>query len=143
MVESAHSAGGQSEPWWPSVYGPLRGLGQRIADFFSPSADAAATPEAYEISVELPGVSADQIDVSIKDRTVTIKGEKTTQRESEGKTYYFSERVYGAFQRSFRLPEDAIADHLAADFKDGVLTLKIPKTDATTETSRRIPVNYG
>ena len=140
MVEKTHTAAGQGEGWWPSVYAPLRGMGHRIADFFAPDADAAATEDAYEISVELPGVSADRIVVSVGENTPTIKGEKRSEREEQGKTYYFSERTYGAFQRSFRLPSDALPDDIAADFKDGVLTLKVPKQGTLPETVPKIPV---
>ena len=132
MVEKTHTAAGQGEGWWPSVYAPLRGMGHRIADFFAPDADAAATEDAYEISVELPGVSADRIVVSVGENTLTIKGEKRSEREEQGKTYYFSERTYGAFH--------ALPDDIAADFKDGVLTLKVPKQGTLPETVRKIPV---
>ncbi len=140
MVEKAHTAAAPGEEWWPSIYAPLRGMGQRIADFFAPDADAAATDKAYEVSVELPGVNADQIEVSIADNTLTIKGEKRSERKEEGKTYYFSERTYGTFHRSFRLPSDAVGDGIAADFKDGVLTLKVPKSGPPTQAVRKIPV---
>jgi HSP20 family protein len=139
MVEKAHTAAGD-HAWWPSLYAPIRGVGQKIANFFAPQADAAATDDSYEISIELPGVSAEEIDVSVNEGMLTIQGEKKSEHEEKGKTYYFSERTYGAFERSFRLPENALADKISADFKDGVLNLKIPKRGATAETARKIPV---
>ena len=92
MVEKSHTAAGEAANWWPGLYEPLRGLGQRIADFFAPSADAAATDDFSEINMELPGVTSEDIDVSVYDRSITIKGEKRSQREEQGRTYYFSER---------------------------------------------------
>ena len=140
MVEKSHTAAGRNAGWWPSVYAPLRGVGERVADYFAPDTDAAATDDFYEINVELPGVSADNIDVSVHENTLTIKGEKRSEHEEEGKTYFFSERSYGAFQRSFRLPSDAISDQITADFKDGVLSLMIGKKGPPAETSRKVHV---
>ena len=70
----------------------------------------------------------------------TIKGEKRSEREEKGRTYFFSEREYGAFQRSFRLPEDAQADDVTADFKDGVLTVKVPKAGPPPDRTKKIKV---
>ena len=140
MVEKSHTAVGHGDAWWPGIYAPIRGVGQKIANFFAPDADAAATDESYEISIELPGVGAEDIDVSVNENTLTIKGEKKSEHEEKGKTHYFSERTYGAFERSFRLPDNAVADHISADFKDGVLNLKIPKRGPSADTSRKIPV---
>ncbi len=140
MVEKSHTAAGEAGRWWPSLYEPLRGLGQRVADFFAPSAEAAATEEFYEINMELPGVSAEDIDVSIQDGSLTIKGEKRSQREERGRTYFFSEREYGAFQRSFRLPADADPKDVAADFHDGVLAIKIPKAGPPPSQAHKIEV---
>ena len=135
MVEKAHTAG-----WWPSLYEPLRGIGQKVADWFAPASEASAGQSAYEITMELPGVSSESIEVSVHDGSLTIKGEKRSEREEKGRTYFFSEREYGAFQRSFRLPEDAQADDVTADFKDGVLTLKVPKAGPPPDRTKKIEV---
>ena len=127
MVEKSHTAAGGDTGWWPSMYEPVRNMGRKIADFFAPEADAAATEEAYVINVELPGVPADGVQVTVQDHVLTVKGEKESQHEEKGKTYFFSERRYGAFQRSFRLPPDVSEDEISADFKDGILTLQVPK----------------
>ena len=104
------------------------------------SADVRESEGEVRVSIELPGVGAEEIDVSVNEDTLTIKGEKKSEHEEKGKTYYFSERTYGAFERSFRLPENALADRISADFKDGVLNLQIPKRGPTAETARKIPV---
>jgi HSP20 family protein len=127
MGKKSHTAAGGDIGWWPSVYEPVRNMGRKIADFFAPDADAAATKDAYIINVELPGVAADDVHVSVQDHVLTVKGEKASQHEEEGKSYFFSERRYGAFQRSFRLPPDVSEDAISADFKDGILTLQVPK----------------
>lgn len=140
MVEKSHTAAGQDAGWWPSVYEPLRTAGRKIAEFFAPDADAAATENSYLITVELPGVAAENVDVSIHDHVLTLKGEKKFEREEKGKTYFFSERRYGAFQRSFRLPPDVNEDEIEADFKDGVLTLKAPKRSGAAQKEKKIQV---
>ncbi len=135
MVEKSHTAG-----WWPQLHQPLRNIGEKIADWFAPRADAAATQEHYEVNMELPGVAAEDIEVSMHDDTLMIKGEKRFQREETGRSYYFSEREYGAFQRSFRLPADADAEKVSADFKNGVLTVTVPKAGARSEKARRVEI---
>ena len=135
MVEKSHTAG-----WWPHLYEPLKGIGERIADWFAPRAEAASAEDVYEISIELPGVKPEDIDVSVHDSSLTVKGEKRFQREERGRTYFFSEREYGAFQRSFRLPEDADHESISADFQNGVLILKVPKLTRQTGPAKRIEV---
>lgn len=138
MVEKSHTAGGNY--WWPNLMDPLRQAGTRIADFFAPSADASVTEDAYEIDIELPGVASDDIDVSVHDRTLTVRGEKRSEHTEEGRTFFFSERSYGAFQRSFRLPEDADVEKIAAENQHGVLKLRIGKATGGDGSSRRIKV---
>lgn len=139
MVEKSHTAG----TWYPGLLRPFHEIGHRIADFFAPSAEAAATEDHYEIDVELPGVARDDIEIDVHDDTMTIRGEKKTEREEKGKTYFFSERTFGAFERSFRLPANADADKIAANFKDGVLSVRIPKAGPPPDKTRRIEISSG
>ena len=138
MVEKSHTAG-----WWPQVYEPLRQLSERIADWFAPRSEASAIKDCYEISIELPGVKLEDIDVSAHDNHLIVKGEKRAEREEVGRSYFFSEREYGAFQRTFRLPPDADQDAITADYKDGVLSLRVPKAGPPPETKTRIKVRSG
>ena len=140
MVEKSHTAASHDASWWPNIYEPLRNAGRRIADFFAPDADAAATQDAYEITVELPGVPIENVAVTLENGLLTVSGEKTFERKEEGKTYFFSERRYGKFQRSFRLPEDVRAEDISADFRDGVLTVLVPKRSAAQAGATRIEV---
>jgi len=139
MVETSHMAGG----WYPSLLRPFHDIGHRIAGFFAPDVDAAATDKQYEIEIELPGVALDDIHIDVHEDTMTIRGEKKTEREEKGKTYFFSERSFGAFERSFRLPANAQADKIAANFKDGVLSVHIPKAGPPPEKTRRIEIKNG
>ena len=138
MVEKSHTAG-----WWPQVYEPLRQFGEKVADWFAPRSEASTNENSYEICVELPGVKADDIEISAHDNQLTVKGEKKLQREEQGRSYFFSEREYGAFLRTFRLPTDADADGITADFSDGVLKLSIPKAGPPKEKTRQIKVRTG
>ena len=102
MVEKSHTAG-----WLPNIYDPLRSFGQRVADWFAPRSDASVIEDSYEINVELPGVMAEDVDVAVDGNTLTVRGEKRASHEESGRTFFFSEREYGSFQRTFRLPPDA------------------------------------
>lgn len=122
MVEKSHTSG-----FWPSLYEPLRQVGTRVSEWLAPASEASGSENTYRINVELPGVADEDIDLSVHDGVVTLKGEKQTEREEKGETWYFSERQYGSFSRSFRLPPDADAEGIDAQLKDGVLTITIPK----------------
>lgn len=135
MVEKSHTAG-----WLPNIYEPLHDIGKKVADWFAPRSEAAAVEDKYEILVELPGVKAEDIDVAIHDNNLEVRGEKKSEHQEAGRTYFFSEREYGAFRRTFRLPPDADGDQVDAEFKDGVLALRVAKRKPTTETQRRINV---
>ncbi|GMG84912.1 hypothetical protein LNKW23_41280 [Paralimibaculum aggregatum] len=122
MIEKSHGPG-----WWPDVFEPFRQATQQIADWFSPRSDAAAHENAYRIGLELPGVRQDDIEIELHDGVLTVKGEKRSERTEKTEGYFFSERQFGRFQRSFRLPADAAAEGISADFTDGVLTVTVPK----------------
>ncbi len=135
MVESTRSSG-----LWPQLYEPFRTFGSRVADWLAPASDASSNDDAYRISVELPGVSEEDIHLSVEGGVVTVSGEKTETREEKGETWYFSERQYGSFKRSFRLPEDADADKAEAHVKNGVLEVSVPRRKENAAKSKRIEV---
>jgi HSP20 family protein len=116
-------------------------MGSKIADWFAPISEASSDKEAYKIVLELPGVKTDDIDISLHDNTLIVKGEKHSEREEKGGSYYFSERQYGAFQRSFRLPPDALDDSVEANFNDGVLTVLIGRKAADKVGAKKIAIN--
>lgn len=140
MVERAHTAESAGTALWPHIMEPLRHVGHRIAEFFAPTADASSAEDSYEINMELPGVAAADVQVELHGANLMVKGEKRFEREEKGRTYYFSERRFGSFQRSFRLPEDVAGDEVAASFKDGVLTIRIPRRKPHAQGARRIHV---
>ena len=140
MVEKSGLTSSPND-WWSQFYGPVRQFGERVADFFSPSSEAAVGEDYYEISVELPGVSESDISVEVHDRQLTISGEKRSSHEESGKNYYFSERAFGKFSRAFKLPEDAAIDKIMATYKDGVLTVKIAKSTPDTPKPTKVEIN--
>ena len=135
MVETSHTAG-----WWPRVQEPLQNFRRKVADWFAPPSDASNLDDRYEISVELPGVKPEDVDVAIHDNNLVIKGEKRFEHAETGRSYFFSEREYGSFQRSFRLPPDAEQEQIEATFNDGVLSISIPKRSAASIQGRKIEI---
>ncbi len=106
-----------------------------------PTVDISETENGFEIRAELPGVSENDVNVSVTDNLLTIKGEKHQEEETDGKNYHRVERRYGSFQRSFTLPRHVETTGINAGFKDGVLTLEIPKAEAAKPTEIPITVN--
>jgi len=92
-----------------------------------PTLDIGATEKEYVISVEVPGVDQKDVKLEIANNTLTVCGKKNKEEEEKGKNYYRMERSYGSFQRVLSLPDDADQDKIKATFKNGVLTVAIPR----------------
>ena len=138
MVEKSDLA---APDWFSQFYGPFRRMGERVAEFFSPVSEASRSDDAYDVTLELPGVAENDIAVEVNDGRLTISGEKRTSTQEEGKDYFFSERTFGRFQRIFRLPPDADEDSAAAAYKDGVLTIKFAKLKPEKTAAKSVPIN--
>lgn len=106
-------------------------------------ADLSETDAGYELQVDLPGMKKDDVAIDYSDGILTISGERSDEREDQRKGYYLSERSYGAYERSFRVPESVEPDNISAEFRDGVLTVKLPKSEEARKSSRRIDVKEG
>lgn len=104
------------------------------------NADLSETDQGYELEIDLPGVKKDDVSLDYSDGILTISGERKDEREDKRKGYYLSERSYGSYHRSFRVPESVDPDKIAANFSDGVLKVELPKTEEAQKTSRRIDV---
>ncbi|MHC4939981.1 MAG: Hsp20/alpha crystallin family protein [Planctomycetota bacterium] len=103
-----------------------------------PPIDVIDTPETLQIKAEVPGIEPKDIDISIIGDTLTIKGEKSTEREEKGKNWYRRERTTGNFLRTVKLPVHVDAEHIEAIDDTGVLTITLPKLEQAKTT--RIPV---
>lgn len=135
MVERSHTAG-----FLPQLFDPIRSAGQKVADWFAPRSDAAVATDHYEITMELPGVAAKDIDITVHEDTLTIRGEKHLEHVESDKSYFFSEREFGAFQRAFRMPVDADPDTIDAAFRDGVLTVRFSKHPPHATSGRKVEI---
>jgi HSP20 family protein len=105
-----------------------------------PAVDIAEKEKEYEITAELPGMEEKNIEVKFADGILTIKGEKKEEKEEKKKDYYLSERHFGSFQRSFQVPEGVDADKIDASFKNGVLTVILPKSPEAQKREKKIAI---
>ncbi len=108
----------------------------------TPHIDVSETDKEVRICAELPGVKEDDVDVTLDGDVLTIRGEKKFQRTDDKENYHFMERSYGSFQRSLRIPYQVNPDEVKADFENGVLTVRLPKSQPQ-DRSRRIQVGKG
>ena len=105
-----------------------------------PAADVAEHDTEYEITMELPGTEASDVDVKLANGTLTITGEKKQEKEEKKKDYYLSERRFGSFRRAFRVPEGVDTSAVEADFNKGVLTVRLPKTAEAQRSEKKIDI---
>ncbi|ABA87629.1 ATP-independent chaperone, alpha-crystallin/Hsp20 family [Syntrophotalea carbinolica DSM 2380] len=106
----------------------------------APSVDIYEEEDAVVVKAELPGIGKEDVEVDISDDLLTISGEKKTEEKIERKDYHRIERSFGKFSRSVRLPGDILTEQAKASFKEGVLEVRIPKTEAAKQKKRRIEI---
>lgn len=98
-------------------------------DVWLPPVDLAETDDAYLLTAELPDVPGEDVKVVVRDGVLTLQGERKREDKKDGTTWHVVERVYGRFSRSFTLPKNADGERVSAEFRNGVLTVTIPKRD--------------
>jgi HSP20 family protein len=101
-----------------------------ISADWAPLVDIEETEQEYLVKAELPEVKKEDVKVSLEDGVLTIQGERRLEKEEKGKKIHRIERAYGKFVRSFAVPRDVDDEKIAAEFKDGVLAVHVPKTAA-------------
>ncbi len=106
----------------------------------APAVDLVEKDRAYEIKAELPGLDESNIEVSVRNGSIVISGEKQEEKEEKGKGYHVRERQFGSFQRAFAIPAGVDADRIDAAFKNGVLTVTLPKTAEAQKPEKKIKV---
>jgi len=121
----------EMEPFW------RRDLGFNV----TPAIDIVEKEKAFEITAELPGLDAKNIDLQLSDNVLTIKGEKQEEKEEKTKDRYVSERRYGSFRRSLEVPGSVDVDKIEANFKNGLLTVSMPKSPEAQKKQKTIPVS--
>lgn len=105
-----------------------------------PSVDVFEEGDDVVVKAELPGMKKEDIDVTLTDNTITISGEKKKEEKVERKDYYRLERSFGSFTRTLSLPAEVASDKAKAQFKDGVLEIRIPKTEEAKKKEKKIVI---
>lgn len=115
--------------------------GERTSWFnapFAPSVDLMEEANAFEVRMDLPGMEAKDIQIQVEGNVMTVSGKREEEKEEKEKMYHRVERRYGSFSRSISLPVQINADEVAADYTQGVLTVKLPKSEKAA--ARKISV---
>ena len=100
-----------------------------ITSDWIPAVDIAEHDNEYLVKLELPGVSKDDVKITMQNNILSVRGEKKNEKDSKGSNYHRVERSYGAFQRTFALPSTVKADRIDASYSDGILTIVLPKAE--------------
>jgi HSP20 family protein len=142
-------------PWKPFEFDRIRREMDRLWDSFLegrpirraeegldwlPSLDVSETKNDLVIKAELPGMDSKDIDISLSNGFLTIKGEKKQEKEEKDENYHLIERGYGTFTRSVRLPREVQSDKITASFKNGVLRVTLPKSEEAKKKEIKIKV---
>jgi HSP20 family protein len=98
---------------------------------WAPRVDIAEDDKEYVINAELPGITKDDVKVSVENGVLSISGERKSEKEEKGKKYHRIEQTYGSFMRSFTLPEGSSGEKISAEFRDGILKVHVPKDEKT------------
>jgi len=117
-----------------------RPLGQWVTGRLVPSMDIAETDKAFEVKAELPGMDEKDVEITIADGLLTIKGEKKDETEEKDKSFHRVERSYGSFQRTLSLPANVDEEKISADFAKGVLEVTLPKSREAAKGPKKIGI---
>jgi HSP20 family protein len=109
--------------------GPGRSQGQSGERMWAPALDISERKDAYVVTVEVPGIKAEDLDITLEDGLLTIQGERRFTQESTEQQFHRVERRYGSFRRSITLPAQVQAEQIEASFEDGVLQVIVPKAE--------------
>jgi len=125
--------------WADFPLSPFRALG-RVDGGFMPRMDVAETDKEVTITAELAGLDEKDVEITLQDNVLTIKGEKKAERQENQANRYVAERSYGAFCRSIELPAEVEQDKIDATFKKGILTVRLPKTPVEEAKAKKIEI---
>jgi HSP20 family protein len=115
-----------------------RGEDDETSAVWAPRTDLSETDEAFRIRLDVPGMKKEDITVNLQNNTLTVSGERSSERTEEGEKYVRVERAFGNFHRTFTLPDAVDQENVEASYEDGVLTINVPKTE--TSTRRQIEI---
>jgi len=121
---------------WPRL--PFEGSGEKFQ--WAPTANISETDKEYTIRAELPAVKKEDVQVTLEDGIITVKGERKQQKTDKNEKFHRVESFYGSFERSFSMPDNVNAEAIRCESKDGVLTVHIPKAEVSTQKPKQIAV---
>lgn len=124
-----------------NFFGLPGGYIERNEPGWTPRVNVRELDEKFVLTAEIPGMVKDDIKVEVKDHQLMITGEKKMQEDKDGKDYHVCEISYGAFERTFTLPENVDTRKIDAEYKDGILNLSIPKTEEAKPKEIKVKVN--
>lgn len=124
-----------NDPWSGSLFAQ-----PAHREMVMPDIDEIEDDKAFHVTVELPGMDEKDVDITLTDRRLTIRGKKKQETEEKDKDYYRRERNYGAFRRTIELPGDVDESKIEASFKKGVLSIELPKSAEAQEKVKHISV---
>jgi HSP20 family protein len=130
----------RAHPLWRSTAFDVAPFFRREGFLTAPAVDVAETDAAYEITVELPGLDERNVEIAHANGILAIRGEKREESENKQRDYYVSERRYGSFERSFRIPDSVDEGKISAAFNKGVLAVTLPKTQQTRQPEKKIEI---
>ena len=114
-----------------------------MPEIVTPDVDVRENNKEIAFEVELPGMNEKDVSVMVRNGILSLKGEKKSERDEKKDTYHLIERSYGAFERSFQLPDTIDEDQIKADFDKGVLRIVVPKHPAAIKAEKKIPIGKG
>jgi len=126
--------------FWDSFFEGGRRKRSEEAGEWLPSLDVSETKNDLVVKAELPGIDPKDIDISLNEGILTIKGERKQEKEEKEENYHLIERSYGSFTRSFRLPREVKSEKISASYKDGVLKVTLPKSEEAKKKEIKIRV---
>ncbi len=137
----AIAAQNQFERFLREAFSPAFGEGEASTRTWAPPVDIYENGDNLELKAELPGVNPDEVEIRVEDNTLYLKGERKFEKEVKEQSYHRVERTYGTFTRTFSLPNSIDADKVTASYKDGVLTLTMPKKEEAKPKTIKINVS--
>ena len=109
-----------------------RGSDDDTSAVWAPRTDLSETDDAFRIRLDVPGMTKDDIAINLQNNTLTVSGERSSERQEDGEEYVRVERAFGTFHRTFTLPDAVDPDRVEATYDEGVLTINVPKTEKST-----------
>lgn len=139
---------GRRDPWWREMeewfsepfFRTVTHLEKPSERLWAPSIEMVEKKDSYVVTAELPGIKKENVKATLTDDILTIQGERKVEEEVKEANYYCCERFYGAFHRSIEMPSTVDEKKIKAEFKDGLLKIILPKTEAPPEKAKTIKV---